>query len=886
MHCAEALVLTCALLTLDALQAAETAKTGGSPTPPRSQNFAEAGHLPLHPRKSTAVPKPRNLTAAGDATGTSDTLMSFALVGSLTTPTAPVSAAINGNIAYVCTPNEIVTVDISDPSHPRMLATTTPPIVNNSSLAYCSLQRGALVLFADQAQSSSSAPDSPGFIALNLDDPTNPQLIKVTPIEKSFFEDPIYIGNIAFVPTGGIVTSWGQWASQNGDLISYDLSDFSRPRQLGTLANPEVDDKMGGATMVLGATQAANGLLYLGASTATGGSTNDAIGAAGVGVIQVVDITNPSAMTVLGQLVLPGTTYAEAPIIQNDVGVALARTGSIGNGLWCCDDGTLAIFILDLSNRRNPVVRGFVATNYKPSTGSPWSQGKGAVALGNNLFAFAGLHDQNGADVVVLVDATNPNAPVLTPYPVAAPVSAMVASGNYLYVSAANGFLIYSIPGNSSTVDSCPPSNDVVVIVDPPAATSSDSLVQVRSAAKRLLDELVLPPDRVAIVQAGPAANLLQGLTTNKTAAASAIDAIGPGSGSNLGAAIAAAQMELLGPGRNAAAAHAVVIFSNGQDAAAPSPTSTAQAAATAKAAGIQIYTVGFDNPAATLGALASSSSTAYSTAGATALQQVMVQNSTTATAILKVDPHAVPGPRTCTVATGSQVSALPNALTVQGAPAGSSSGTTNVLTLGSLTPSSGAPGDTISLAWTGSWLSAPTVTLTPTVPGSETLVLAGSPGGNGQSSVTFTIPKTVLPSQPVSYQVALSGGLFRSGVLANSVNSLPLTITPASGITSIVPWGGLQGSSLTVQILVFGVPLSNATIQASFGDGIQVGAGPIGGFGDVVVTDPNTVTASIQIDPAAAVGTRTITLVVNGVQYTSAYAFVVFQYCPNGCIG
>jgi hypothetical protein len=869
--------VACAVLIAASLQAGEATVPSAPQTAAPAQTVAAAAvggaASSLRAGSKKGVPAAAKLAPLA---GSSTTAGPFTLIGSLTTPHPPVSIALNGNLAYACTPDEIVTVDITNPANPQTLAVATTPLINNSADINCSVQRGVLAVFADQVNSSIG--DTPGFVAFSLANPQNPQVIQETPIDKRFFETPIYIDSYAFVPTGAI-TYGDYFTGQFGDLLSFDLSNFSAPVLLGTLATPMVNPVLGGAHLILGASQAGNRLLYLGGSTATGGwpeSSN------GVGQIHTVDVSNPTAMTVVSELALPQTVYLDAPLIQGTLGVAIGNTGgyaSSGYPPTCCT-GNIVVVTLDLSDQRSPVVRNAAITAFTSGSGG------GGARIGNNQFLVAGVNDQTGTNVLLLIDTTNPNAPAFTTYPLAAPFNSMYASGNLLYVAASNGFLIYSIPGGPLPANPCPASIDAAVVIDPSGAFAGSLLADVKSAADHFLDTLQYPPDRAAVVKAGASATLLQGLTSSEALATSAINGIGPGTGSFIGAAITAAQQELLGPDTNPSAGHTIILFSDGSDAAAPASNSTALAAAAAKAAGIRIIAIGYGSTASKLTALASSATDAYAAVDPTTLQPVTVIDATTAMAVLKIDPQAAPGPRTCNVATGLQAISMPSAFTVQPATATTTAG--NTVTLTSVTPGSGGAGAAISLAFNGlvgAELSAPQVriTLSPVNVGSATIVVTGS---TWQSTATghiigFNIPQTLRPTAPVAYQLGVTGTT-STGLAFASVNTLPLTVTPSAGLAGAAPTAAARGAAVNVRLYVQGTSLSGASVQANFGDGIRVGSGAPGEFGQVAVNSANVASALVRIDVDAAVGPRTVALSANGTLYTLDNAFAVLaEYGP-----
>src|SRR5207253_1259940 len=106
------------------------------------------------------------------------------------TPSIAESVALNGNLAYVCDTNEVSVVDISDSSKPTLLTTVPADSIKNAGNIHCSIQRGALTVFADA--SSTQIANNPSFVAFDLTNPMAPSLIKSTTVFKRFFGQPTY----------------------------------------------------------------------------------------------------------------------------------------------------------------------------------------------------------------------------------------------------------------------------------------------------------------------------------------------------------------------------------------------------------------------------------------------------------------------------------------------------------------------------------------------------------------------------------------------------------------------------------------------------------------------------------------------------------------------
>jgi len=226
------------------------------------------------------------------------------------------------------------------------------------------------------------------------------------------------------------------------------------------------------------------------------------------------------------------------------------------------------------------------------------------------------VQDSGGNQVLLVVDTTNPNAPVLTSYPITQPFTSMQAVGTNLYATlGSGGFGIYSIPGISSSQPSvCPVSIDTVLVIDRGANIQSQAFVATKTALTSFLSNLQLPPDQAGVVTFTNTAVLDQTLTTNQSQVTTALNGMLPaGPSSYIGSGIATAQRELLGPRHNLSATPVMIVISDGADLGAPSSGATLAAATAAKAAGIEIISVQYGATAGTLmQSIASSNSNYY----------------------------------------------------------------------------------------------------------------------------------------------------------------------------------------------------------------------------------------------------------------------------------
>lgn len=514
----------------------------------------------------------------------------ISLLSSVPTPSPANSFVVQGDRAYVCDDNEVTVLNVANPNNIQVVGTALSPRINNTGFCFAAIQNGNLTVFADQT--STTIGNNPGFAAFGLTNPNQPQPIANAPINRRFFQKPVYIGSFAFVPTAALHFNFG-WERQHGDLLAVNLSNLATPTVVGALQT-QVDPIYGGPNSVLGAVQADTGLIYLGGSSSTANTNN------GVGRVQTIDVSNPQAMKVVAQLSVPGTIHMSAPILQGTVGVAIGNDGG-----WVGQptanpkqQGKIVVAVFDVVDRRSPALITSVKTNYVVGLGG------GSARIATNVFAFAGVEDLAGNPVLLVVDISNPQLPLIQAYPIGQPFSSIDVVGNTMYATlGAAGFAAYSVPGGVTQSLNCPLSVDTMVVFDRSASVSAGGFTSAKNALKSFTNALRLPTDKLGVVSFDAAAALSQQLTGDGPAARRAIDGLITSSvtASNIGAGITAAQAELTGPRRTATATPVMIVVSDGRDTGSPSAATTLAAANAAKAAGIRVIALQYGSNASTV---------------------------------------------------------------------------------------------------------------------------------------------------------------------------------------------------------------------------------------------------------------------------------------------
>ena len=241
----------------------------------------------------------------------------------------------------------------------------------------------------------------------------------------------------------------------------------------------------------------------------------------------------------------------------------------------------------------------------------------------------------------------------------------------------------------------------------------------------------------------------------------------------------------------------------------------------------------------------------------------VTVTSGTTAVAQIAISSTAAAGAATVTVTTGAQTESWVGGFTII-PPA----------QIMSVAPNSGNAGMSLPVSITGLY--------TNFVQG--TTVASFGPGISvGGAAQGQAGPVTVTSATTATAQLAI-GGAATSGPVAVTVATAGqmaslaggFTIIPPAAITALSPNSGNAALTLAVAITGQYTNFVAGTTVASFGPGIAVGGAAEGQAGPVTVTSPTSATAQITIDPAAAPGAATVTVITGNQQAALAGGFTI----------
>jgi uncharacterized membrane protein len=349
------------------------------------------------------------------------------LVGQVQTTPVAGSVALHGDIAYVAGTNGIDIVDISNPAAPVDDGTFAADLIVKGGHTVARVVGDELIV----GSTVELNPSSFKLLIYSLADPLNPQLISQTPINYVIMNDLIIHGSTILATTSGADYFAGVFSFQFGSLVSLDVSDPAKPVLKDALFNDRGSPD-GGDTNQDGGAIINDQIAYIASSTSSGGVRS------GVGRVLVVDYSQPTNLSVLGEVDIPGTVHAVGVAIQGDRALVVGNTGD-----WSDLDppgsltGTLTLSVLDTSDPTNPKLLGTTLFTDGSGGGRP-------VPLGNGLFAIS----QTGADgkpQLLVVDPTDPDHIVVTAISTPAPVNEMSAAGDLLYTTSSAGLEIYQI---------------------------------------------------------------------------------------------------------------------------------------------------------------------------------------------------------------------------------------------------------------------------------------------------------------------------------------------------------------------------------------------------------------------------------------------------------
>jgi RHS repeat-associated protein len=238
-------------------------------------------------------------------------------------------------------------------------------------------------------------------------------------------------------------------------------------------------------------------------------------------------------------------------------------------------------------------------------------------------------------------------------------------------------------------------------------------------------------------------------------------------------------------------------------------------------------------------------------------VSKIVVGCLTCLNATLSIDPNAALGPRNVTATTGTEVATLANGFTVI------ANGTTPILT--SIVPINVQQGQSVTISITGLY----------THFSQGTTQVSFGPG-----ITTTSVSVTSATSLSAQIKVDLAAALgtrtvtVTTGSESESVANVFNVVAATPILYTLNPGGGQQGQqNLTVAITGVSTHFQQGKTAANFGQGVTVIS--------LTVATPTSATAIINIDAAAALGTRTVTLTTGSENASFVNGFTIVAPGP-----
>ncbi|MCC6420670.1 MAG: hypothetical protein IT429_20725, partial [Gemmataceae bacterium] len=353
---------------------------------------------------------------------------------------------VNGNYVYFADAFVTITVDVSNPAMP----THVGPLLGfaqNLSVA------GSRLV--------SATPQSGGF-ALRLFDVANP----ASPVQRGAAAFPYVrapggldvIGNEAFVSTNLVILGANRdITEQFGDILAIDLTLPLNNNSLddvlfNTFGDVSSEDeefgipRNGGRFNHFGLAAADASTLYAATTTSTGTNVNlDENGNPAKGIVRIIDVSDPTNLTQVGQVEIPGTIMVQGVTIDGNRAYVLGSQGGWKDPFINSSDigpvGNVVMAVLDISDIRNPTVIG------TPTVLNRYARGMaGLVALPGKQFAFGSYGTLTDTPQLYLIDASDPtNLTVRKQIDAPGQIRGLSSDGDYLYAATSEGLFIYAL---------------------------------------------------------------------------------------------------------------------------------------------------------------------------------------------------------------------------------------------------------------------------------------------------------------------------------------------------------------------------------------------------------------------------------------------------------
>jgi uncharacterized membrane protein len=388
------------------------------------------------------------------------------LQGAVSTPAPGTSVALyvsgGKTYAYESGTGGINDIDVTHPTNPQLLETFGQNDITNGQFGFnvAKVVNGELLVGTSNGNNGSVF----NLLVYSLANPAAPTLVSNTTISYRFLADMLVnsTGTAVYVPTGGL-SRYGSYIFQLfGDLVAIDLSNPAQPTLASALFTNEGQPD-GGDMDEFGGTLVNDGLAYITGLTPGGGNVTG-----NTGNLLVVNVADPTNMTVVDSLNIPGTFELLNVAVYGDRALVAGVAGTESNVYDANATGVydnLTLTVLDISNPDNPTILGSTLVTNEQFPLNEAGAKTDVVSLGNGDFAVSDT-DANGMPSLLVVDPNDPNNIVVSSAQVPSGVHGITVSGSEVYATTSSGLSVYQI---GSLV-----SDPVTITVNLPAGTAAN----------------------------------------------------------------------------------------------------------------------------------------------------------------------------------------------------------------------------------------------------------------------------------------------------------------------------------------------------------------------------------------------------------------------------
>jgi len=348
------------------------------------------------------------------------------------------NVVIYSNVAYVCSANRIVMVDLTNVAAPAILGEFGDSVLNGYGDRCAINAAGTVPILVDVVGQDSGSEES--FAVYNLTSPQSPALLTVASTSYSHMEDLNFSGTFGIVTTSYITynDSNDEVIAQEGDFLVFDFSNPSNPL-LVTFLQPSSLQGSGNLNLKPYAEVVDQSYAYVASSSATGAST------VGTAFLSVINLTIPSEPSPISLVTVPQADILLSFDVSDNTLLAAGNTAGQRNPGNPDFDfiGDLTLTTMDLTNVQVPTVLSTITTQIQ--TNGTFA----TTAFTNGVFAIINKPpdtDDYGPSSLMIVDARTPSAIALYPFATQFGLSGTLATNNgYLLAPTSLGLNIYQL---------------------------------------------------------------------------------------------------------------------------------------------------------------------------------------------------------------------------------------------------------------------------------------------------------------------------------------------------------------------------------------------------------------------------------------------------------